>query len=107
MTRTLPALPQQTSRRVLELARLKIREKPKEVFESVRFRQAFDLSELKGVLEDMDEQEYHEAHQDEEKRILDHEGRCIVDELSEKDWEEFDAPMELPAPADSQSAALP
>jgi hypothetical protein len=87
-----PALPQQTARRVLDIAQLKIQEKPEEDFTTTRFEQSFDLSELQAVLEvmnDVSEEEYNQAHHDEEQRILEYEAQCLLDEMDESDWEEF------------------
>jgi hypothetical protein len=84
MTRALPALSEQTSRRVLALAHLKIQEKGEEEFEAVRFQQDLDMSELQAI-GDL----FGEAHQDETR------GR-LAEEIAADDLDEFGGRIDRP-----------
>jgi hypothetical protein len=99
----LPSLHQQTAQRFRAIERMQADEKPAENLYSRRFLQSIDMSELQAalrVIEEMNEEEYEQAHQDEEDLIRGYEAQCVIDELDmdQADWQEFWQPVELGLP---------
>jgi hypothetical protein len=79
------------------MAQLRIQETPEEDLDAVRVQQSFDMTELRALLDAMEcslQEEYDQAHQDEEQRILDYEAQEILNELSDGEWEAFLEPVQ-------------